>query len=82
VPTLYRPVGCSACSKTGYKGRMALHEVMAITEDIERLSVERRSADEIGRTARAAGMSTLRADGMAKVLLGQTSLEEIMRVVV
>jgi type IV pilus assembly protein PilB len=82
VPTLYRAVGCSACSKTGYKGRMALHEVMSITEEIERLSVERRSADENGRTARAQGMTTLRQDGMAKVLLGQTSLEEIMRVVV
>jgi type IV pilus assembly protein PilB len=82
VPTLYRPVGCSACSKTGYKGRMALHEVMTVTEDVERLAVERRSADEIGRVARAQGMSTLRSDGMGKVLLGHTSLEEILRVVV
>jgi type IV pilus assembly protein PilB len=82
VPTLYRPVGCSACSKTGYKGRMALHEVMTVTEDVERLAVERRSADEIGRVARSQGMSTLRADGMGKVLLGHTSLEEILRVVV
>ena len=82
IPTLYRPVGCSACSKTGYKGRMALHEVMAVTEDVERLAVERRSADEIGKVARAQGMSTLRHDGMSKVLLGHTSLEEILRVVV
>jgi type IV pilus assembly protein PilB len=82
VPTLYRPVGCSNCSKTGYKGRMALHEVMTVTEDVERLAVERRSADEISRTARAQGMQTLRSDGMAKVLLGHTSLEEILRVVV
>ncbi|HEX8003961.1 MAG TPA: ATPase, T2SS/T4P/T4SS family [Mycobacteriales bacterium] len=82
VPTLYRPVGCSACSKTGYKGRMALHEVMTVTEDVERLAVERRSADEIGKVARAQGMATLRHDGMSKVLLGHTSLEEILRVVV
>ncbi|HVF21050.1 MAG TPA: ATPase, T2SS/T4P/T4SS family [Mycobacteriales bacterium] len=82
VPTLYRPVGCTACSKTGYKGRMALHEVMAITEDVERMAVERRSADEIGRVARSQGMTTLRQDGMGKVLLGHTSLEEILRVVV
>ena len=39
LPTLYRPVGCSACSKTGYKGRLALHEVMAVDETIERLAV-------------------------------------------
>ncbi len=82
LPTLYRPVGCSACSKTGYKGRMALHEVMTVTEEVERLAVERRSADEIGRTARSQGMTTLRHDGMSKVLLGHTSLEEILRVVV
>jgi type IV pilus assembly protein PilB len=82
VPTLFRPVGCPSCSKTGYKGRMAIHEVMTVSEEIERLSVERRSADEIGRVARAQGMSTLRHDGLSKVLRGDTSLEEILRVVV
>ena len=82
LPTLFRAGGCSACSKTGYKGRMALHEVMPITEEIERLAVERRSADEIGRIARGQGMTTLRHDGMSKVLMGETSLEEILRVVV
>jgi len=82
LPTLYRPRGCSACSKTGYQGRLALHEVMPVTEDIERLAVERGSADAIGRVARAQGMSTLREDGMAKVHSGSTSIEEILRVVV
>ena len=82
IPTLFRPLGCGACSKTGYKGRMALHEVMPVAEDIERLAVERRSADEIGRVARASGMTTLRDDGMSKVLVGDTSLEEVFRVVV
>jgi type IV pilus assembly protein PilB len=82
IPMLYRPIGCSACSKTGYKGRIALHEVMEVTEDIERLTVERASAAAIGETARAQGMLTLRADGMTKVGLGVTSIEEILRVVV
>jgi type IV pilus assembly protein PilB len=82
LPTLFRPVGCSACSKTGYKGRLALHEVMNVTEAIERLAVERASGDQIGQVARSEGMTTLRADGMAKVLMGVTSLEEILRVVV
>jgi type IV pilus assembly protein PilB len=81
-PTLYRPVGCSACSKTGYKGRLALHEVMAVTEDIERLAVERASALAIGQVAREQGMITLRDDGLAKVKAGVTSIEEILRVVV
>jgi len=82
LPTLYRPRGCSACSKTGYQGRLALHEVMPVTEDIERLAVERGSADAIGRVARSQGMSTLRDDGMAKARSGATSIEEILRVVV
>jgi type IV pilus assembly protein PilB len=82
LPTLYRAVGCPACSKTGYKGRLALHEVMLVTEDIERLTVERASAVEINRTAKEQGMTSLRDDGMRKVLDGITSLEEILRVVV
>ncbi|MCA1712622.1 MAG: Flp pilus assembly complex ATPase component TadA [Actinobacteria bacterium] len=81
-PTLYRPVGCSACSKTGYKGRLALHEVMAVSEDIERLAVSHASAMEIGNVAREQGMITLRHDGLAKVKAGHTSIEEIFRVVV
>ena len=82
VPTLYRPVGCSACSKTGYRGRIALHEVMAVSEDIERLAVERASTLSIARVAREQGMVTLREDGLAKVRAGHTSMEEILRVVV
>jgi type IV pilus assembly protein PilB len=82
LPTLYRAVGCSACSKTGYKGRLALHEVMPVSEEIERLAVERASAAQISETARAQGMATLRDDGMAKVVAGVTTLEEILRVVV
>lgn len=81
LPELYRPVGCVACSRTGYRGRVALHEVMRVTEDIERLAVARASAAEIGATARSQGMITLRDDGWQKVVLGQTSVEEILRVV-
>ncbi len=82
VPTLFRPVGCSACAKTGYRGRIALHEVMAVSEDIERLTVERASTMSIARMAREQGMVTLRDDGLAKVKAGHTSMEEILRVVV
>jgi type IV pilus assembly protein PilB len=82
LPTLYRPIGCSACSKTGYKGRLALHEVMNVSETIERLAVERASAAQINQVAQEEGMVTLRNDGMRKVLAGVTSLEEILRVVV
>jgi type IV pilus assembly protein PilB len=81
VPTLFQPVGCSGCSNTGYHGRIALHEVMAVSEEIERLAVARASSAEIGRLAREQGMLTLRQDGWAKAQLGYTSVEEILRVV-
>ena len=81
-PTLYRPVGCSACSKTGYKGRLALHEVMAVSEEIEKLAVEHASALTITKVALEQGMITLRNDGLSKVKAGHTSMEEIFRVVV
>jgi type IV pilus assembly protein PilB len=79
---LYRPVGCSRCGKTGYRGRMGLYEVMPVTEEIERLTVESRSSDDIRRVAIEQGMVTLRDDGLQKVVAGETSLEEIFRVVV
>ncbi len=81
VPTLRRPVGCPACSKTGYKGRLALHEVMSVSEEIERLTVTRASSTEIAAVAREQGMTTLRQDGMAKVRAGATTIDEILRVV-
>jgi type IV pilus assembly protein PilB len=81
LPTLYRPVGCQACSKTGYKGRLALHEVMAVSEEIERLTVEHASSLTIAKVAVEQGMITLRHDGLLKVMAGTTSIEEILRVV-
>jgi len=82
IPKLYRPVGCPTCSKTGYRGRIALHEVMRVTEAIERHAVAHSSSSDISRTAHEEGMVPLREDGWRKVTLGQTSLEEILRVVV
>jgi type IV pilus assembly protein PilB len=82
APTLFRATGCGKCAHTGYRGRLAIHEVMTVTEEIERLIVERASSDEIMKFARAQGMRTLREDGLAKILLGHTTLEEIARVVV
>ncbi|HXR45770.1 MAG TPA: ATPase, T2SS/T4P/T4SS family [Pseudolysinimonas sp.] len=81
TPNLFRPAGCPACSGTGYRGRIALHEVMTVTEEIERLAVSRASSAEVGRMAIAQGRTTLRQDGWAKAQLGLTSVEEILRVV-
>ena len=82
APVLYQPVGCTHCSDTGYHGRIALHEVMAVSEEIERLAVDRASSLEINKMAIKQGMATLRQDGWAKALHGHTSVEEILRVVV
>src|SRR3954469_18705102 len=81
LPTLYRPVGCSACSGTGYRGRMALHEVMSVSEEIARLTVTRASTADITRAAQAQGMTELKRDGWDKVAQGYTSIEEVLRVV-
>jgi type IV pilus assembly protein PilB len=82
IPKLYRAVGCQNCSKTGYRGRMAVHEVMLSSEEIERMTAEHRSSEDIGRMAREQGMASLREDGVRKVLEGKTSIEEVMRVIV
>ena len=81
-PPLHRAIGCSHCGGTGYRGRLAIHEVMQVTEEIERLIVTKASTDEIAKAAQEQGMRTLREDGLHKVVQGITTLEEIGRVVV
>jgi type IV pilus assembly protein PilB len=81
LPQLFRAVGCQSCSSTGFRGRIALHEVMSVSEEIERLAVQRASSAEIARVARRQGMTTLRQDGWAKAALGLIPVEEILRVV-
>jgi type IV pilus assembly protein PilB len=80
-PTLQRAVGCASCGKTGYRGRFAIHEVLLLSEEMERLVIERRSTDDLVKQAVMEGMITLKKDGLRKVGLGFTSLEEIFRVV-
>ena len=82
VPVLFRAVGCVKCANTGYKGRIALHEVMQVGETIERLAVERATNADITAAAKAEGMRPLRLDGMDKVLAGMTSLDEVLRVAI
>jgi type IV pilus assembly protein PilB len=81
-PKLYKPIGCASCGRTGYRGRMAIHEVMPVSEAIERLVLESSSSETIKRVAVEQGMVTLRQDGMDKAKAGKTSIEEILRVVV
>ena len=80
--TLFRGSGCEECASTGYRGRVALYEVMPIDEELRRQVLSRRSADEIRRTAIASGMKTLRHSGLIKVREGLTTIEEILRTTV
>ena len=80
-PRFRRAVGCQACSRTGYKGRIALHELMVVDEEIERAVISRASNEEIQNMAIAQGMISLRHDGLRKAALGLTSVEEVLRVV-
>jgi type IV pilus assembly protein PilB len=79
--TIFRAVGCGACGRTGYHGRMAVHEVMNITEDIERLIVDHGHSEDIRRAALESGMVSLRTAGLIEVSRGTTSIEEILRVI-
>jgi type IV pilus assembly protein PilB len=73
----YRGRGCSVCRGTGYKGRIAFHEMILITEEIRSMISEGKSAQEITRAAAKVGYQPLRYDGLKKVLLGLTTIEEI-----
>jgi len=73
----YRGKGCSHCRGTGYKGRIAFHELVVITEEIRTMISEKRSAQDITRAAAKVGYRSLRYDGLKKVLLGLTTIDEI-----
>jgi type IV pilus assembly protein PilB len=79
---LYRPVGCRNCANTGYKGRIAVHEVMQVSPEIESLTIRRSSAGEIREVALAQGMYDLRTDGLVKAAGGLTSIREVSRIAV
>jgi type IV pilus assembly protein PilB len=75
----YKGKGCPVCNGSGYKGRIALYEVMPLKAEIKEMVLEGASADEIKRTTIKLGMKTLRMSGLAKIKNGITSVEEVMR---
>lgn len=79
--TLYRGEGCETCRNTGYKGRIGIHELMRLNDEIAELIVRRAPLADIREAAKANGMHELREDGLDKVLQGITTPEEVMRVV-
>ena len=76
----YKGKGCPACTNTGYKGRVALYEVMPVKEELKELILQGASASEIKKTAVKLGMRTLRMSGLTKIKEGITSVEEVLRV--
>jgi type IV pilus assembly protein PilB len=77
-----RAVGCKHCYNTGYSGRIGLFEVLPITREIRHLILEHATADAVRDQARAAGVGSLREDGLRKVLAGVTTIEEVQRLTI
>ena len=78
--TLYRPVGCTVCSNTGYRGRMGIHELMEGTSKIKLMIKKQANTEMLFAQAMKEGMSTLRQDGIMKVFKGLTDMSEVRRV--
>ena len=78
----YRKRGCPRCNQTGYKGRIGVYQLLAMTEDLATLAASKASREEIERAAIESGMKTLWDDGLAKVAAGLTSIEELARITV
>ncbi len=78
---LYKPVGCTFCNNTGYRGRLAINEVLFMSSKIRDLINQKAPVDNIESTAMEEGMNTIKEDGLRKVVLGLTSLDEVMQAV-
>jgi type IV pilus assembly protein PilB len=78
--TFMKGTGCGSCNKSGFRGRMAVFELMMMTSKIREMTFKHASTVEIRKAAKAEGMSTLYMDGIRKVRMGQTTIEEVLRV--
>ena len=78
--TLYRPVGCSNCSGSGYRGRRGVYELMEMTPDLREMSFNKKPTMELRAKALAEGMTSLQEDGVRKILAGLTTIEEILTI--
>ena len=76
----FKGEGCEACRQTGYRGRAAIYEICVLTEGMRRLVISKAPGTELKQRATLDGMETLRQDGWRRVALGQTTIEEVVRV--
>ncbi|MBX6395929.1 MAG: type II secretion system protein GspE, partial [Alicyclobacillaceae bacterium] len=79
---LWRGRGCTACHRTGYRGRMAIHELLQVDDDLRALIAERRPASEYRQAAERHGFTPLLVDGLDKAVQGLTTVQEVLQVVV
>ena len=77
---LYRPVGCPKCLETGYSGRTGIHEVLLMNDEVRADVMKGSDASTLRKVAQKHGMKSLRDDAAQKVLMGQTTIEEVLRV--
>lgn len=78
--TFYEPGGCDECNQLGYRGRLAVFEVMPMSEALAALTMERADMGRLNKQARQEGMTTLLEDGIRKIKLGVTTIEEVISV--
>ncbi len=78
--SIYQSVGCNKCNQEGYSGRIGVFEILSMTEELADIILKEPSEANIGREAKRQGMTTMKQDGVLKVLEGSTSMEEIIRV--
>ena len=76
---LMKAVGCDACQGIGYRGRDGIFELLVLTDALRPLILERKSVSDVREQARTEGMRSLREHGIAKVLAGETTVEEMLR---
>ena len=79
--TLYRGAGCDKCKKSGYKGRTGIHELLLVNDEIRDMILKHEPAHMLRAAAVKNGMQTLQSDALAKVLLGITTIDEVVRVI-
>jgi type IV pilus assembly protein PilB len=78
---LYKGLGCESCRRTGYRGRQGIYEILEITPLLRNMIVQGASDDQLKAAAISQGMKTLKMQGTKKVLDGETTLQELVRVV-
>jgi len=79
--TLFKGTGCEYCKGTGYKGRTGVHELMQMTDELRDLILRKCPSHLIRNQACEEGMRTLQMDAVSKILMGVTSIDEVLRVI-